>query len=99
MEKNPMILKYALALALSASYAMASAPGAAIMGFVPGLKSVATALGYVLMMVMGVKWIVQESPNDRAEAKKGMMYIVVGLLLVASVDSLVQLANPVSGYP
>ena len=58
--------------------------------WVCGLQTLAGALGWVMMVIMGLKWIVAESPNERAEAKKGMLYIVIGLLIVASMRNLLQ---------
>jgi hypothetical protein len=58
-------------------------------GWVCGLKRAAVALAWVMMIIMGSKWIIAESPNDRAEAKKGMIYIVTGLLVIASTENLI----------
>jgi hypothetical protein len=68
--------------------AAASAPP---MTWVKSFINVAYALGWLMMVLMGLKWIIAESANERAEAKKGMIYIVVGLLIVASARSLLQL--------
>ena len=52
--------------------------------WITGLKAAASALGWLMMVIMGGKWIIADSANERAEAKKGMIYIVVGLLIIAS---------------
>ncbi len=59
--------------------------------WVPSLKTLAYALAWIMMVIMGVKWIIADSPNERAEAKKGMMYVVIGLLIVASACQLLDL--------
>jgi hypothetical protein len=59
--------------------------------WIANLRTVAYALGWLMMVLMGLKWIISESANERAEAKKGMIYIVVGLLIVTSARALLQL--------
>jgi predicted membrane channel-forming protein YqfA (hemolysin III family) len=59
--------------------------------WVNSLRTLAYALGWLMMVFMGVKWIVAESANERADSKKGMIYIVLGLLVVASACPLMQL--------
>ena len=63
---------------------LASESQAAAPSWVPGLRSIALALGWLMMIIMGIKWLLADSPNERADAKKGMTYIIVGLLIVAS---------------
>ena len=55
------------------------------------LATLAYALAWIMMVIMGMKWILADSPNERADAKKGMMYILIGLLVVRSANSLLQL--------
>lgn len=47
------------------------------------LKRIAAALGALLIAVQGLKYVTAESPDDRAEAKKGLIWIIVGLLVAA----------------
>jgi uncharacterized membrane protein len=61
------------------------------LAWVVSLRTVAFALAWLMMVLMGVKWIVADSPNERAEAKKGMIYIVIGLLIVVSARPLLQM--------
>ena len=68
-------------IVLSALSAIASAQ---VIPWVASLRLVAYSLGWLMMAIMGMKWIVAESANDRADAKKGMIYIVIGLVLVAN---------------
>ena len=50
--------------------------------WVNSLRQVVVALGWLMMIIMGIKWIMSDSANERAEAKKGMLYIVIGLLII-----------------
>ncbi len=70
-----------LAILIFAGTASASPPTPT---WVCGLTVVAAALGWLMMILMGIKWMIADSPNERAEAKKGMIYIVLGLLVIAS---------------
>lgn len=47
------------------------------------LVTVAAAMGVLMISIQGLKWITSDNPQDRAEAKKGLIYILVGLLVVA----------------
>ncbi len=47
------------------------------------LVTVAAAMGVLMIAIQGLKWITSDSPQDRAEAKKGLIYILLGLLVVA----------------
>jgi len=47
------------------------------------LKKIAAALGALLIAVQGLKYVTAEAPDDRAEAKKGLIWIIVGLLVAA----------------
>lgn len=82
------LLASALLLAVPAFVSASTPPS---FTWVASLSTVAYSLGWLMMVLMGVKWIIADSPNDRAEAKKGMIYIVIGLLLVASAKQLLQL--------
>jgi len=86
MVSGRQILAAAVVLSL-----LSVTASAAPLDWVKGMKRVAFALGWIMMVFMGIKWIVADSANERAEAKKGMIYIVIGLLIVASVSSLLQM--------
>ncbi len=76
-----MLLKRKALLGLIAVNLLAQAVAAT--SWVAGLKQIAVALGWVMMIIMGIKWITADAASDRADAKKGMIYIVIGLLVVA----------------
>lgn len=71
--------------------AAVSATAPAPLAWVGQLRGVAYALGWMMMVLMGVKWIVADSPNERADAKKSMIYVVMGLLVVASACGLLHI--------
>ena len=77
-----------LNLLVAAASASASTPD---FSWICSLKTVAYSLGWIMMVIMGIKWIIADSPNERADAKKGMIYIVIGLLVVKSAVQLIQL--------
>lgn len=54
------------------------------------LRSVAAALGTLMIAIQGMKWAIAESPQERVEARKGIMYVIIGLLLVSQADQLVE---------
>ena len=88
MRKIPLILTILNLLSIMVASASAGPPAMAWVGSMIGL---AYALGWLMMVIMGIKWIIADSPNERADAKKGMIYIVIGLLLVRSICQLMQL--------
>jgi len=47
------------------------------------LVMIAAALALALMAYQGLKWITADTPGDRSEAKKGMIYCILGLVVVA----------------
>ena len=46
------------------------------------LRNFAAALALFMLTILGLKWIMSETPAERAEAKKGIIYIILGLLVV-----------------
>jgi hypothetical protein len=78
-------------LALIILNIISSSALAQVPAWIGNLEIVAYALGWLMMIIMGVKWILADSPNERADAKKGMMYIIIGLLVVRSAAQLIQL--------
>lgn len=54
------------------------------------LQSMAAALGALLILIMGIRWIMADSAQERQEAKRGILYVVIGLLIVYSVDQIIQ---------
>ena len=79
------------ALFLSVLAGLAASQAPPNLSWVTSLRAMAYALGWLMMVVMGIKWIIADSPNERADAKKSMIYIVIGLLIVSSARGLLQL--------
>jgi type IV secretory pathway VirB2 component (pilin) len=46
------------------------------------LRNFAGALALLMLVIQGLRWVMSDSEGDRAEAKKGMIYIMVGLIVV-----------------
>ena len=54
-----------------------------------GLKTVASALGVLIIVYAGIKWVMADSPQERDDAKKTIIYVIVGLLVVANAKDIV----------
>jgi len=52
------------------------------------LNTFAYSLGWLMLCIMGVRWIVAENASERGDAKKGMIYIMVALLILSVLCSL-----------
>jgi len=48
------------------------------------LKYIGGGLAMVLMVFEGIKWMTAESPEDREDAKRGIIYIIIGLVMLAA---------------
>ena len=72
-------------------YGQSVVVGDELAGYVKSLQQVGFALGWLMMVLMGLRWIASESSSDRGASKKGMIEIVVGLLVIAAVCDLIWL--------
>lgn len=54
-----------------------------------GLKTIASALGVLVITYAGIKWIMSEGPQERDDAKKTIIYVVIALIVVALTKDLV----------
>lgn len=54
-----------------------------------GLQTVAGALGALMIAIEGVRWIIADNPTERSEAKKGIIYVIVGLIVVLAAVGIV----------
>lgn len=66
-------------LAVTVLYAISGSVAAATLN--EGLLTAAAALGTLLIAVQGLRWIISESPQGRAEAKKGIIWTIIGLII------------------
>jgi type IV secretory pathway VirB2 component (pilin) len=53
------------------------------------LTSVGTSLAILMMVLQGIKWMLSETPEEREDAKRGIIYIIIGLILLGSAYSFV----------
>ncbi|MCX6695777.1 MAG: hypothetical protein NTU61_05730 [Candidatus Altiarchaeota archaeon] len=61
------------------------------------LQRMAYALGLLMVLVQGVRYIIADSAQERADVKKGLIYIVVGLLVVSGYTMLTDLYCTIAG--
>ncbi|MFH1125775.1 MAG: pilin [Candidatus Altiarchaeota archaeon] len=55
-----------------------------------GVRDVATALGALVIANSGFRWIIADSPQEREDAKKTIIYVLIGLFFVAMTREIVQ---------
>ncbi|MFH1788014.1 MAG: hypothetical protein ABH834_01380 [Candidatus Altiarchaeota archaeon] len=66
-------------LALAVVYFISGTAQAATLN--EGLLTASAALGTLLIAVQGLRWIISESPKGRADAKKGIIWTIIGLIV------------------
>jgi len=66
-------------IALTLLLALAGSAQAVTMN--QGLLSFAAALAVLMIGVQGLRWLISESPKGRADAKKGLIWTIIGLLV------------------
>lgn len=84
---------FASAVALAASQTAAKAPPEfwKTIGDVQSiLNAVGSALGAVMIAWEGIKWMAAENPAEREDAKKGIIYVMIGLVLLKSSERIVR---------
>jgi hypothetical protein len=52
------------------------------------LSTIGVPLAWFMAAYMGVKWIVSESPEERENARRGIIYIIIGVIILRTADSL-----------
>ena len=48
------------------------------------LKNIGYPIALFMMVYMGAKWAVAEGPEDRENARRGIIYIVIALVMLVS---------------
>jgi len=48
-------------------------------------------VGVIMLILHGFKWLVSEDMEGRKDAKKGMIYVMLGLAFIAIASALVEL--------
>ena len=54
-----------------------------------GVTTIALFVALIMLMIMGLKYILSESPEERQEAKMGLIYVIIGLLAVVLAAAIV----------
>lgn len=54
-----------------------------------GIKQVGAALGMLVIAHAGLRWVTAESPQDRDDAKKTIIYVMMGLFVVSQTKLIV----------
>lgn len=63
-------------------YTVSFAQAAAMDDLNTTLRNFAVALALMMFFFQALRWVMADSPQARAEAKKGIIYIILGLLVV-----------------
>ena len=53
------------------------------------LLQVGSALGVLIITFEAIKWIAAQNPAERESAKKGVLYVMIGLIILRSSESLI----------
>ncbi|MFH1722390.1 MAG: pilin [Candidatus Altiarchaeota archaeon] len=78
----------------------AAAQGTTMADFCEALYIIAGFLASVMIVIQGLRWVMSDTPQDRMEAKKGIMYVLIGLLVVYMAAILVSVlyCRTIQGY-
>ncbi len=52
------------------------------------LQAIGWPIGWFMVALMGIKWIISEGPEAREDARRGVIYVVIGLILLMTAESL-----------
>ncbi len=82
---------------------LAAPPAAAqstLADFCEALYIIAGLLASVMLVLQGLKWVMSDAPQERLDAKKGIMYVLIGLLVVYMAAIFVSLlyCQTIQGY-
>lgn len=55
-----------------------------------GIATIASALGALVLAYAGLQWVMADSPQERDDAKKTIIYVMIGLFVVSATADLVQ---------
>jgi hypothetical protein len=55
---------------------------AVIEGLSGDIRTAGYAMAFIMMMYMGIKWTIAEGADERENAKKGIIYVIIGVLLL-----------------
>lgn len=54
------------------------------------LITIGRPLAILMLIYMGVKWLIAEGPEDRDNARRGVIYVVIGIIMLIAAESFVQ---------
>jgi predicted membrane channel-forming protein YqfA (hemolysin III family) len=77
MKRNEMIWVLLVVQSMT-GFAQASAMD----DFNDTLRTIAAALAFLMLLIQGLRWVMSDSSQDRAEAKRGMVYVIMGIIVV-----------------
>jgi|GEM_PF-6225810 len=46
------------------------------------LQQIGWPLAFFMLVYMGIKWMISEGPQERENARRGVIYVIIGLLLL-----------------
>lgn len=49
-----------------------------------------SALGALMILFEGIMWLTAQSPVEREDAKKGILYVLIGLFLLKGAENIVK---------
>ncbi|MBM3308941.1 MAG: hypothetical protein FJY77_01685 [Candidatus Altiarchaeales archaeon] len=93
MDRRKIIVSFTAFLLAGTGTAAAGNPSTfdqAIVDIENILLEVGSALGVLMIAIESLKWIAAQSPAERESAKKGVIYIMIGLLLLKVSEKLVK---------
>jgi len=61
------------------------------------LQNMAYALGLLMVVIQGIRYIISDSAQEKAEVKKGLLYVVVGVLVVSGYTNLTDMYCSIAG--
>jgi len=54
------------------------------------LVTIGAVVGLLFMVLEGIAWMMAEGPEEREDAKKGIIYILIGLIILTSAYTFVR---------
>ncbi|MFH1054970.1 MAG: hypothetical protein V1744_02620 [Candidatus Altiarchaeota archaeon] len=78
--KRALTLLLLLPSIASACYDAAITP--AMVGVMDMIRTFGYPLGLFMLIYMGLKWMTSEGPEERDNARRGIIYMIIGLLLL-----------------
>lgn len=55
-----------------------------------GIATIASALGALMLAYAGLRWLMSDGPQERDDARKTIIYIIIGLVVVSATADIVQ---------